>query len=171
MKDFKKLSMYDENIETTTSNNVISWVAVGNGLPNELETVWISNGKGWTTLGCIAYAEGVWHWAQTNGVIYQQDGKIVSECESDDLDVKFWHRLPEPIMTNEQGLKSKEKALHIGGVISRLYDLEKTLYENANKNPNDFKDFLASGKQQAYSHIYFEVKNIIKELSLKTLLK
>lgn len=75
---------------------VISWVAVENGLPNELETVWISNGKGWTTLGCIVYAEDGWHWAETNGVIYQEDGKIVSECESDDLDVVFWHRLPEP---------------------------------------------------------------------------
>jgi len=29
-------------------------------------------------------------------VIYQEKNKIVSECESDDLDVKFWHRLPEP---------------------------------------------------------------------------
>ena len=76
--------------------DVISWVAVENGLPDELETVWISNGKGWTTLGCIVYAEGGWHWAETNGVIYQENDKIVSECESDDLDVKFWHRLPKP---------------------------------------------------------------------------
>ena len=105
MKYFKKLTMYDENIETTASDsttpllgldNVISWVAVENGLPEELETVWISNGKGWTTLGCIVYAEGGWHWAETNGVIYQEKDKIVSECESDDLDVKFWHALPEP---------------------------------------------------------------------------
>jgi len=106
MKNFKKLSMYDENTEITASNStdplldldlaVVSWVAVENGLPDELETVWISNGKGWTTLGCLAYAEGGWHWAETNGVIYQEKGKIVSECESDDLDVKFWHRLPEP---------------------------------------------------------------------------
>ena len=36
------------------------------------------------------------HRAETNGVIYQEKNKIVSECESDDLDVKFWHRLPEP---------------------------------------------------------------------------
>ena len=105
MENFKKLTMYDENIETTASDgttpllgldNVISWVAVENGLPDELETVWISNGKGWTTLGCIVYAEGSWHWAETNGIIYQEKGKIVSECESEDLDVKFWHRLPEP---------------------------------------------------------------------------
>jgi hypothetical protein len=105
MKDFKKFSMYDESIETTASDsttplvgldNVISWVAVENGLPDELETVWISNDKGWATLGCLVYAEGGWHWAETNGVIYQEDGKIVSECKSDDLNVKFWHRLPEP---------------------------------------------------------------------------
>jgi hypothetical protein len=109
MKDFKKLSMYDESIKTTASDSttpllpldVISWVAVENGLPDELETVFISNGKGWTTLGCIVYGlastvKGGWHWAKTNGVIYQEEGKIVSECESDDLDVKFWHRIPEP---------------------------------------------------------------------------
>jgi hypothetical protein len=44
MKNFKKLTMYDESIETTASNstapllgldNVISWVAVEKGLPNE----------------------------------------------------------------------------------------------------------------------------------------
>lgn len=93
--------MEHENLNTPQNpplqqTAVISWVAVENGLPDELETVWISNGKGWTTLGCLVYAEGGWHWAETNGVIYQEDGKIVSECESDDLDVKFWHRLPEP---------------------------------------------------------------------------
>ena len=70
-------------------------------------------------------------------------------------------------MNKEQNLENKDKVLHIGGVISRLYDLEKTLYENANKNPNNLKDLLASGKQQAYSHIYFEVKNIIKEQEIK----
>jgi len=64
MKDFKKLTMYNENIEITASDsttpllgldNVIGWVAIENGLPEELETVWISNGKGWTTLGCIVF--------------------------------------------------------------------------------------------------------------------
>ena len=94
--------MYDENVETTASNsttpllgldNVISWVAVENGLPDELETVWISNGKGWTTLGCLIED----HWAETNGIIYEENGQIMSECESDDLDVNFWHELPKPI--------------------------------------------------------------------------
>jgi len=96
---------YEERASQNESNstdpllgldNVISWVVVENGLPDELETVWISNGQGWTTLGCLVYAEGGWHWAETNGVIYQEKGKIVSECEPDDLNVKFWHRLPEP---------------------------------------------------------------------------
>jgi len=70
-------------------------------------------------------------------------------------------------MNKEENNQTENKALHIGGVISRLYDLEKILYENANKNPNDLKDLLAYGKQQAYSHIYFEVKNIIKEQEIK----
>lgn len=89
-------SILDDFNSISGLDNVISWVAVENGLPDELETVWISNGKGWTTLGCLVYVEGGWHWAETNGLIYQDKGKIVSECESDDLDVKFWHRLPDP---------------------------------------------------------------------------
>jgi hypothetical protein len=63
--------------------------------------------------------------------------------------------------------KNTEKQCDIHVVISRLNDLEKVLYENANKNPNNLKDLLASGKQQAYSHIYFEVKNILKEQAKK----
>lgn len=70
------------------------WIPVEEQLPDELETVWISNGKGFTTLGCLSYDCG-WHWAVTNGIIYEEQGKIVSECESDDLDVKFWSRIPE----------------------------------------------------------------------------
>lgn len=76
--------------------NYMCWTLVEDKLPDELETVWISNGKGWTTLGCRVPDENGWHWAQSNGVIYQQDNKIMSECESDDLDVRFWQRLPEP---------------------------------------------------------------------------
>ncbi len=72
------------------------WTKVEDGLPDELETVWISNGKGWTTLGCRVYEDGDWHWAESNGTIYEEDGKIVSECESDDLDVQDWKALPEP---------------------------------------------------------------------------
>jgi len=63
--------------------------------------------------------------------------------------------------------KNTRKQCDIHVVISRLNDLEKALYENANKNPNNLKDLLASGKQQAYSHIYFEVKNILKEQTKK----
>ena len=73
----------------------MEWISVKDRLPKELETVWISNGKGWTTLGCLAYEEG-WYWAETNGVIFERDGKIVSECISEDLDVQYWMPLPTP---------------------------------------------------------------------------
>jgi len=82
--------------------DVSGWVSVHDALPETLETVWVSNGKGWTTLGCRSdYYEGdngelVWCWAASNGIIYEEDGKIVAECEEDDLDVCFWHRLPVP---------------------------------------------------------------------------
>ena len=81
------------------------WVSVEDKLPEVLETVWVSNGKGWTALGCRTdYYENDeggfdWCWAGSNGIIYEESGKIVSECEEDDLDVRFWHPLPEPPVT------------------------------------------------------------------------
>ncbi len=75
---------------------VNGWVDVTDALPKPLQTVWLTNGKGWCSLGClIEDAEG-WHWAESNGVIYIENAQIVSECDSEDLDVKFWHELPEP---------------------------------------------------------------------------
>jgi len=89
-------------VKTTTkaaisSNGVLGegWLDANVHLPDELETVFISNGKGWTSIGCLVYSEG-WHWAESNGVIYEKKGNIVAECESDDLDVKYWHKLPKP---------------------------------------------------------------------------
>ncbi len=46
------------------------WVAVTDALPKPLQTVWLTNGKGWVSLGCRAESDGGWHWAESNGVIY-----------------------------------------------------------------------------------------------------
>jgi len=35
---------------------------------------------------------------KTNGNIYEQDGQIITECESDDLEVLFWHPFPQAII-------------------------------------------------------------------------
>lgn len=72
------------------------WVSTLDKLPKPLQTVWISNGNGWCRLGCLVESDGGFHWAESNGVIYVENGEIVSECESDDLDVLFWHELPKP---------------------------------------------------------------------------
>lgn len=82
-----------------------NWISVEDILPKILETVWVSNGKGFTTLGCRSdlyedNGEMLWCWCQTNGIIYEDNGVIVSECESDDLDVNFWQPLPLPHKTN-----------------------------------------------------------------------
>jgi|SRR5690554_2070720 len=75
---------------------VSGWVAVTDALPKPLQTVWLINGKGWVCLGCLVESDEGWHWAESNGVIYIENGEIVSECESEDLDVNFWHELPKP---------------------------------------------------------------------------
>lgn len=75
---------------------VSGWVAVTDALPKALQTVWLTNSKGWCRLGCLVEDDEGWHWAESNGVIYIENGEIVSECESDDLDVNFWHELPKP---------------------------------------------------------------------------
>lgn len=75
---------------------VSGWVAVTDALPKALQTVWLTNGKGWVCLGCLVEDAEGWHWAESNGVIYIENGEIVSECESEDLDVNFWHELPKP---------------------------------------------------------------------------
>jgi hypothetical protein len=92
--------MTEQNLPTElaiSSNGVLGegWLDTNVRLPDEFESVFISNGRGWTSIGCLVYSEG-WHWAESNGVIYEDKGKIVAECESDDLDVKYWHKLPKP---------------------------------------------------------------------------
>ena len=79
------------------------WIKVSDELPKCLETVWISNGKGWTTLGCRSdiYGDGeggyVWSWCVlVGGVVYEEDGEIIGECEQDDYDVQLWLPVPKP---------------------------------------------------------------------------
>ena len=88
------------NHETPSIANLLlgeGWLDANFNLPDELETVFISNGKGWTSIGCRVYVRDCgWCWAESNGVIYQEKGVIVAECEIDDLDVKYWHKLPKP---------------------------------------------------------------------------
>ena len=74
----------------------LRWTSVEDKLPKPLQTVWLSNGKGWVSLGCLVEGDCGWHWAESNGVTYLENGEIVSECESEDLDVKFWIALPKP---------------------------------------------------------------------------
>ena len=73
----------------------MEWINVKDKLPENLETVFISNGNGWTSIGCLVQTNEGYHWAETNGIIYEENGKIVSECESDDLDVVLWFPFPD----------------------------------------------------------------------------
>lgn len=73
----------------------MSWFSVDKKLPEALETVWLTNGKNFVCLGCLVEDNEGWHWAESNGVIYLEGDKIVSECESEDLEVKYWKPLPK----------------------------------------------------------------------------
>lgn len=76
-------------------NAVSVWTPVSEELPKPLQTVWLTNGKGFVYLGCLVEDNEGWHWAKSNGVTYPENGEIVSECESEDLDVTFWCELPK----------------------------------------------------------------------------
>jgi hypothetical protein len=73
----------------------MSWISTNERLPDENELVLISNGRGWTSLGCRVWISESWYWSASVSGIYQEGINIVAECEIDDLDVKFWHELPK----------------------------------------------------------------------------
>ena len=82
-----------------------TWITIEKKLPKPLQTVWLTNGNGFTTLGCLVEDNEGCHWAETNGVIYQEKDEIISECESEDLDVVAWHELPKAYFFNQTLLK------------------------------------------------------------------
>lgn len=90
------------------------WQDVEKVLPQPLQTVWLTNGKGWVQLGCLVESDGGWHWAESNGVIYADGDTIVSECESEDLDVKYWQSLPKLDFTKQEvKITTKEQLLEV----------------------------------------------------------
>lgn len=80
------------------------WISVTEKYPDEKQTVWCYSEKlDNVFLGEYVYVmnEG-WFWAESNGVIYASDGKIVTECEMDDFDVSHW--FPAPFLPNKSTL-------------------------------------------------------------------
>lgn len=75
----------------------MNWIETKNKMPKENQTVWLFNiNTGWVNLGCRVYVDSGWLWAITNGVIYNENNCIVSECElDDDYNVTHWSPLPE----------------------------------------------------------------------------
>ena len=89
----RKLIPKDEN----------GWIALKDDRPDEKETVWLYNNVSrFLALGCRAWVggdskESGWLWSVSNGIIYAENRKIVSECEADD-DYEFTHWCPLPIL-------------------------------------------------------------------------
>jgi hypothetical protein len=95
LEQFRGAFQLAKEIEMDKTNTDAGWIPVTDSLPRPLQTVLVANGKGWASIGCLVESDGGWHWAESNGVIYCEDNEIVSECESADLDVQFWHELPK----------------------------------------------------------------------------
>ena len=72
-------------------------------MPQEEKTLFISNGRGWTSIGCLVYLNDSWYWGEMSAGIYQENDEIIAECELDDLDVRFWHPFPKKLI--KRGLK------------------------------------------------------------------
>lgn len=79
----------------TKQSPLTQWINVDDALPTQYKTVWLTNGNNcW--LGCLVESDGGWHWAvYTGGDLYIENGEIVAECESEDVDVKYWHEVPK----------------------------------------------------------------------------
>jgi hypothetical protein len=77
------------------------WIPVTEKLPEPLQTVWLTDGRGWVALGCLVEDAEGWLWAKSNGIIYAENGEIVSECESEELHVNYWHELPKLPIKND----------------------------------------------------------------------
>ncbi len=90
VKEYIELNDKELCKKKNTDNTISGWVNVTDSLPKPLQTVWLANNKGWIGLGCLIKDSEGCSWAQSNGVIYTENGEIVSECESEDLDVNFW---------------------------------------------------------------------------------
>ncbi len=75
-------------------------------LPPELETVWLYDAKRKVIyLGCLSEPErdDDGEWSRTwcvmdmgyHGSLYVESGRIVADCDTDDIYVSHWQRLPE----------------------------------------------------------------------------
>ena len=88
----------DVSAENGTKPHVSGWASFAQGFPDENETVWLYNSMNkFVALGCRVWTgeDGGWCWALSNGTIYGENGKIVSECEmDDDYEFTHWSRLP-----------------------------------------------------------------------------
>ena len=79
------------------------WIALKDARPDENETVWLYNNVSrFLALGCRAWVggdskESGWLWSLSNGTIYSENRKIVSEGEAYD-DYEFTHWCPLPTL-------------------------------------------------------------------------
>lgn len=94
---------YKKHDDTRVPVELMKWHSIKDSSPKALQTVWLANSNGFVTLGCLVESDEGWHWASSNGVIYSEDGEIISECESDDYDVEYWHPLPKLDFIKKKG--------------------------------------------------------------------
>lgn len=107
-----------ENVTQEQSLITDGWQSFSKGNPNENETVWLYNRLNkFVALGCRVWVgsdreDAGWFWALSNGTIYEEEGKIVSECETEEEDYAFTHfcRLPvlppNPLLSVRNGKKN-----------------------------------------------------------------
>ncbi len=94
------MAMAYEQVKRWSTEEIMTrlWISFSDELPDENETVWLYNeGNKFVALGCRVWTgeDGGWLYALSNGNIYNESGKIVSECEvDDDYEFTHWSRLP-----------------------------------------------------------------------------
>lgn len=94
--EFGEVSSDYINDQHGTKQTIGGWIALSTRMPDHLKAIWISDGKGTTTLGCRIVEGDSWCWGVCKGDIYEADEEIIVECEIQEIDVVVWHEVPMP---------------------------------------------------------------------------
>ena len=85
-----------EDIINIVENRLPKWNKVKEKLPDINQTVWLTNGKDWVTLGCLVNYDGKLMWSCNNYVyVYSKDYQTAINYNIDFSEIIYWYPVPD----------------------------------------------------------------------------